>query len=530
MRLKNNQVLVGSSRGRRLRWLAVALFTALSGSFGCQASRELQPSKARTLSATAEVVKPASLNDQEPIALVGVAEMPPEVGTTASVVPLAAKEHAIDLATALGLAGVENPTIALAREAIRASLAEQTEARVLLLPTLSAGMNFNLHRGNLQSSQGIIRDVDRQALYVGAGARAVGAGTVTIPGVRLTAHLADAVFAPVAARQQVIGSRFDALATQNRVLLEVATRYFALAGAEARLQAIRESEVELAEVVRLTANYARTGQGREGDAERSRSAALLLHVQEERAEEEDAVAAADLARLLNFDPADRLRVRDAMLPVVHLVDPHEDLEKLVQIALTNRPEIETRTAEIARVETLLRQEKVRPLVPLLSVGFSAGQFGGGSDQTDPSFGHFGGRTDFDAVAVWSLENLGLGNLAAVRRLRADLNQAAAERVRVVDQVRREVAEAQALSAARYLEMYLARQRIDTAQRAFRQDLARTKNLQGRPIEVLNSLDLLNAARQEFIRALIDYDQAQFALFVSLGQLLPRGDQDRCRAW
>ena len=160
---------------------------------------------------------------------------------------------------------VDTPNLAKRR---CASLAEQMEARSLLFPTLNAGVNFNLHRGNLESSSGVIRDVDRQALFVGAGARAVGAGTVTIPGVWFTAHLADAVFEPLAAQQQVIGSRFNALATQNAVLLDVATQYLALVGAEARLQAIRQSKQDLAEIVRLTTNFARTGQGREGDASR----------------------------------------------------------------------------------------------------------------------------------------------------------------------------------------------------------------------------------------------------------------------
>src|SRR5262249_58456688 len=131
---------------------------------------------------------------------------------------------------------------------------------------------------------------------------AVGAGTVTIPGVRLTAQVADAVFEPRAARQQVAASNFDALATRNRVLLDVATRYFALVGAEARLQALRQSEADLGEVVRLSVNFAKAGQRREGDAQRARSEAALLHTEELRAEEEGAVAAAELARLLSLDP------------------------------------------------------------------------------------------------------------------------------------------------------------------------------------------------------------------------------------
>src|SRR5262249_27817952 len=82
----------------------------------------------------------------------------------------------LDLETALALAGGDNPPLRLAREAVRASWAEQLRARALLLPTLNAGASFNSHSGTLQSAQGVIQQVNRQSLYSGAGAFAVGAG------------------------------------------------------------------------------------------------------------------------------------------------------------------------------------------------------------------------------------------------------------------------------------------------------------------------------------------------------------------
>jgi outer membrane protein TolC len=438
-------------------------------------------------------------------------------------VPPALAEYPLDLETALGLAGADNPTIALAQEAVRASRAEQLQARALLLPTLDAGASIDVHRGTLQSAQGVIEQVNRQALYTGAGAFAVGAGTVNVPGVRLTAQVADALFEPAAARLRVAAAGFDALATRNNVLLDVTTRYFALVGAEARLQALRQSESELAEVARLTANFAKAGQGREGDAQRARSETLLLHAQEQAAEEEAAVDAAELARLLSMAPAVRLRVNDGLIPLVELVDLRQDLEALVRVALQNRPEVAARGADIATAEAHLRQEQVRPLLPVLSVGYSAGEFGGGSNQADTRFGHFDGRTDFDVLAVWSFENLGLGNLALQRRRRADVGAAEAERLRVIDQVRREVAEAYAMAAARGREADVARRRVATAREAYRADLARAKSpfvpkeLPLYTLEVLNSLRLLTTARQDLVRALIGYDQAQFQLFVALGQ-------------
>src|SRR5207245_1686409 len=134
-----------------------------------------------------------------------------------------------------------------------------------------------------------IREVNRDSLYLGAGASAVGTGTVGFPGVWISAQLADAIFEPRATRQAVAARQFDARATRNNILLDVAVRYLALAGAETRLQVVRQSERELAEVVKATANFALVGQGRKGDADRARSEALLLHAVAQQVEEEVAV-------------------------------------------------------------------------------------------------------------------------------------------------------------------------------------------------------------------------------------------------
>jgi outer membrane protein TolC len=433
-------------------------------------------------------------------------------------VPQSSAERTIDLETALVLAGAENPTIALAREAVQASLAEQMQARALFLPTLDAGMDFDLHRGNLQSAQGVIEKVNRQSLYAGAGAGAVGAGTVAVPGVRLTAHLADAWFEPRAARQAVQGRELDARAVGNAVLLDVTRAFFQLAGAQARLQAARQSQVDGAEVARLTANFARAGQGSQPDADRAKTEELLLQNATQHAQEEVAAAAVELARLLSLDAAIRLRAADGLLGPLQLIDPQVDLQTLVQTALRLRPEVGAREADVGVAQTRLRKEKVRPWLPLFTVAFSAGEFGGGSNLADRRFDHFSGRTDFDAFAVWSLQNLGLGNLALQRRWRAEVGLAEEELVRIIDQIRREVADAQALCQARLREVDVARREVERGQRAFQQDLVSSRNLAGvKPIETLRSLTLLASARQTLITALVGYNQAQFELYVALGQ-------------
>lgn len=453
--------------------------------------------------------------EQEPVNLIE------NLATTGPVIP-PAQEQIIDLGSALRLAEAVNPTIAISRQAIQEALANQLRAKSLLLPSLRAGMNYHLHNGVLQTSFGEMRRVNSRSFYLGGGARTLAAETVAFPAVQIFSPLGDALFEPLAARQLVAAKNAQAAAVANSVLLEVASRYLDLVAAEAELAAVRESEVEMNRIVQITANFAKTGQGRQGDANRARSEALLLHTEEQHAEEQVAVAAAELARVLHLDPSVHLRTPAGAIGIVELVDPNQELGQLLEIVQNSRPELAALRAEIARKQTQVRQERLRPLFPTISIGFSSGTFGGGTNRTDlvsvhPEFGRFGGRTDFDAMAFWTLQNLGVGNLALQNQRRAERDLTIIEQARMLTRIRREVTDAYALSAARRQQVEINQRRLLTAEAGFREDYRRIRGGVGLPIEVLNSMSLLIRAREQLIRSTLEYDRAQFELFVGLGQ-------------
>jgi outer membrane protein TolC len=422
----------------------------------------------------------------------------------------------IDLGVALRLAGVDNPSINLAREQVREALAGQLAAESLLLPSLNAGGNFRLHRGVFQATPGFLRDPDLQSLYVGAGSGAVGSGTVAVPGVRLFADLGEAFYQPLAAGQRVAGRQADAVAVRNAVLLDVATAYLELAGAEARLEVARRAEAEAAEVVRTTAAFAAAGEGTRADANRAAANAEIIRRQIGEAEGAVSAAAARLARLLSLDPAVRLRTPGGPLDPVRLVPADADLDALVAAAVQQRPEVMAGSAAVAEARTRVKREKVRPWLPVVSAGFSAGGMGGGSDRVADRFSPLAPRTDFDVAAVWTVQNLGVGNRARVRRATADLGAAAAGFDATVNRVRREVAEADAASRAAAVQIEAADAALAAAEDGFRLEAERIRQGQGRPIEALDSLRQSLDARLERLRAVVAFDVAQFRQYAALG--------------
>ena len=85
----------------------------------------------------------------------------------------------------------------------------------------------------------------------------------------------------------------------------------------------------------------------------------------------------------------------------------------------NRPELAESRALVAAALARWKQARTAPLLPRLEVDYLAGEFGGGlHDETQ----RFGGRGDGLAQAVWTLHNLGAGDVALARARRSQYNQ------------------------------------------------------------------------------------------------------------
>ncbi|HEY5313531.1 MAG TPA: TolC family protein, partial [Pirellulales bacterium] len=343
---------------------------------------------------------------------------------------------------------------------------------------------------------------------------------------------AEGLFNPLALRQQTAVMRYEASATSNSVLLDTTSAYFDLLAAETQVEAFHLSRGNLQQVVDTCSAYARTGQGRQGDANRAAAEGYLVLLDLQGAEETLAVSSAALARLLHLDPSTRLKTPGGPLRTFNIVDIDRPLGDLIQVAVRYRPELRARDMAIAESRTRVRQEQKRPLLPLVTAGYSVGGFGGtgnfpnGAASAAP-FTALYDRADFDAMAVWTLQNMGAGNISLVNRRRAQVDQSIYDRVRVVNLVRREVTEGYGYALGERNQVRIALRRLGEAEAAFREDYQRLLAFEALPIEVLNSARLLVAARSSLVEAFIGDNEAQFRLFVAMGQP-PFGATDALR--
>lgn len=408
----------------------------------------------------------------------------------------------IDLPTALRLANVQNPEIALARERIREALAIQDRAEMLWLPDVAFGTNWTRHDGQIQRAVGDVFTTSRSALFVGGGPV-------------LSVDLSEALYAPLAARQFTEARRAGAAAVANERLLDVALAYLDLLQVHADQQIIDEAYRHARHMVEVTESHEKAGTGRAADTARARTELNIRARERLELEGRAAVASAQLARLLFLAPEQPLRPIEPAVVPVRIVPESLSLTDLVAQALSGRPELAESQALIGATLARWRAARVAPLVPKLQVGYSAGGFGGG---INGFFGDFNGRGDAVALAQWELSNLGLGNHAVTRERYSRYAQAVFSQHGVASEVATQVVAAYNRADVARRELTVAQEAVQAARESYRQNErgVRDAPAQFRPIELLQALQALARARQDYLRVVIEYNRAQFRLYTALG--------------
>jgi outer membrane protein TolC len=419
----------------------------------------------------------------------------------------------IDLAAALAAVDGQHPAVGVARWRTQQAYAQLQAAQVLWLPTLQTGASYHRLDGNLQNSNGQILDVNRSSLQAGLGAGAVGAGQTISPGVVAQFHFTDAIYQPRIVERRAWARGHAADAALHDQLLAAGLAYQQLLGAEQRLAIISDYARRIDSLAQLTADFAAAGEGLQSDADRLATERRLRETELRRGEEAVVTAAARLAEAVSAPPGTLFTSAEPVVAPIELTPIGGAPVDLVSTGLANRPELKEAQCLVAEATERLRRERTAPLVPSVLLGMTYGGFGGGLGDTVDDFND---RAEFNALAVWQVRNLGFGEAAARREQEAVIQQARFEKVRIMDRVAREVVEAHGQAIARAARVEAAEHAISTAVTSYDLNLDRIRDGQGLPLEALQSAQALDAARQSYLDAVIDYNEAQLRLYRALG--------------
>ncbi len=242
----------------------------------------------------------------------------------------------------------------------------------------------------------------------------------------------------------------------NNALYDVVSAYYDLAQAHAALEINADVLAKNEQILKAARSGEKQGLNKTAaDVNRAETEVSQRKVERDNLEARAAIASARLVQLLVLDPKVTLVPAEAAIAAIDLVPNDTPLERLIDQALRNRPELAAAAFQIDAAELRSRQARYGPLFPKVQIDYLAGGFGGGLQGT---ISNPDGRSDLNAQMYWELRGLGFGNLADVRIQAARRDQAVITAVAARAQVGAEV-------VAAVQEMTARRNSLDQAKRA-----------------------------------------------------------------
>jgi outer membrane protein TolC len=442
----------------------------------------------------------------------------------------------INLATALRLADARPLIVAAAQASAWVAEGQYQKAKVLWLPDFNLGFDYIRH-------DGFGPDV-LNGMNVPAGVNALGQKDPTSFGKPLYQDInffyaggaffqmrnaTDMIFEPLAAKQDLNARRWDIQRAKNDALLQTAKAYYNIhkfrgqyAGAIDIVQKGRKLVEMIAELSKDLVPSV--------EIERARNFLADMEQQAVLARQYWRRSSADLTQVLRLDPRAVVEPLESDHLQITLIDPQRSLDDLIPIALTNRPELAAHQAQVQAALARIRQEKLRPFLPVLMLqGFQTpyeqlefGVFGIGAGD---KMNQWSSRDDISPQIMWQADSMGLGNVAMVKWRRGIASQATVELFRVQDTVAGDVTRAQA-------RLQSAAARVVQSEREVRGAIVNYKgNFDGlqqtkrfgnvlvevfRPQDTIFALQLLKLAYDNYFATVAQYNQAQFEMFRALG--------------
>jgi outer membrane protein TolC len=430
----------------------------------------------------------------------------------------AGKPLPINLPTALKLGDARAIDVQVASEKIRLAAAQLQQARVLWVPTMLMGTEYFRHDGNIQNIDGSVLNNSHASMTLGASPILIVTTT-------------DALFAPLAQRQVLKSQQAFQKAAQNDTMLAVAEAYFQVQQARGELAGVLDVRAKTEDLARRLAQLAEVFVP---PIEKRRAEAMFARLDQGvyQAQERWRVASAELNRLLRLDPTTVMQPLEPPHLQVALIDAKSDMDSLIRVGLTNRPELKAYQALVQAAIRQLQKERMRPLMPsVLLRGASTsgvfgtlgmGLFGAG---TGGNLNNWGLRSDYDLQVLWELQSLGLANRALVKQRQSDHQLALLELFRTQDRIAAEVAQA-------FAQVEMTAKRLGAAERETKAAFTLTEeNMAGfrqtrkvgevpmlivRAQEVIAAIQTLALAYNDYYGAVADYNRAQFRLYRAIG--------------
>jgi outer membrane protein TolC len=413
-----------------------------------------------------------------------------------------AVSRAIDLGTALRLAGAENLDVKLARERAALAQAEHRIAQQQYFPWITVGAGWRGHQENIQAVDGQILDVEKTAVDIGAAVRA-------------QVDLGETYYRALATRELVQAALHASDVQRQDAVHAAAVAYFDLVRLHAYVDVTAES-------VRITEDYGSqvrravdAGIGFAGDAYRIETQLEINRLANRQAQEAERIAAARLAQVLHLDPAINLTPAEATPAPIRIIPASISLRSVVQQALVNRPELRMNAAQREAARHARDGAKYGPLVPSITGQYSYGGLAGGRGTEVANFDE---SADYGVGLSWRIGPGGIFDRGRMEASESRLRTVEIETDKLRDEIARQVVESHTRMRSLNDQMAMAQRALAAAQKTLELSRERKEFGVGAVAETIQSEQDLTRARRDYLGAVAEFNKAQYSLRRAVGTL------------
>jgi outer membrane protein len=398
------------------------------------------------------------------------------------------------------LAGANNDEIQLARVKHTETIAESKQAWQRFWPSLSLGVGYRRHDGNVQDIAGAVFNAYKQQYTVGTN-------------IMIDWSPGDLYYSALAAKQKALAAEQLAEKSRRDIVTEATARYFDLLSTDASVAIIEDD-------LRLTQDYEKQLEGAVTAGTAFRADLLRVKTQVSRAklairqeQERRDLAAAALAESLRLPAESELRPAKADLVPVRL-NGKAGVATLITQAKQHRPELKAAGAAATAAQLESDRARIAPIIPNVQAGYGAGGLGGGFGNNT---GNFEDTQDFYVGLGWKIGPGGLFDKQrkVIANAREEATNLQTEQIKAA--IGREVVEAAAKSQSAHDQIDINDEAVTAAEEMVKLARERQASQLGVVLEYLLAREELTRARQSRVKAVTDFNKAQHEMRRAIGK-------------
>ena len=411
----------------------------------------------------------------------------------------AGKKIAVNLPVILKLAGANNLTIKQYELQYQLSAAQIDKAKEWWLPAISVGPTMHYLKGAaMQTSGAVLSDVTQRELWLGGG-------------IQGTLNFNDGIFNVMARKEQSAAVKFEGQAQRNTIILQAISDYYDLMVAQFNYVQLfnllnqadtltDQIKVQVEAGIRYQSEYL-LAQSNSGHIRFE-----LTNAEVEMRKKSDA-----LLGILNIDTNALLISSDTGIAPVEIVRSTADTG-LTSEYMQNRPEYKSMQAELNSIQAEKKTTTVGLLLPRLEVGTPdalLGTFG------EPYYNTY----TLDAGLLWDIPIGRILYRGDVKTYNAELNIEQNNMQQFANEVQQQVSDARAQINLSMEQMEVSKQALVQSEKALAQSIEREKLGTVLPYEVFQSEQFYVQAEDDYFKAVSNYNNAQYQLYVAMGNNL-----------